>query len=115
MVKAAIVISVMSLLNPINKNIDTNIVVNHVCEKKVPSQIEVLDLQYKDGLLIINLDENSINYTGGTTAENEFIDTVLKWGFECVGAEKITLRVNDQIDGFPEGTIVYQQKELINK
>lgn len=72
------------------------------------SQIQVLDLQYTKGILLIDLSEELISYGGGNAAEHMIIKELLKWGFENIQADKITLLVDGSIEGFPEGTLIHQ-------
>ncbi|MGL4798900.1 MAG: hypothetical protein ACRCWY_05815 [Cellulosilyticaceae bacterium] len=70
------------------------------------SQIQVLDLQYKEDTLQMNLSKELISYGGGNEAEYQVVTQLLRWGFEEAEAANITLLVEGRSDRFPEGTCI---------
>ncbi|MGL5675104.1 MAG: hypothetical protein ACRDDX_01675 [Cellulosilyticaceae bacterium] len=70
------------------------------------SQIQVLDLQYKEDTLQMNLSKELISYGGGNEAEYQAVSQLLRWGFEEAEAANITLLVEGRSDRFPEGTCI---------
>lgn len=70
------------------------------------SQIEILDLQYEEGVLSIDLSDNVLEYGGGNQAEYQLVQSLLRWGFENTDADHISLLVGGRYDRLPEGTQV---------
>ena len=68
------------------------------------SQIEILDLEYKENILYIDLSEDLIQYGGGTSAEYYIGKTLMTWGFEQTDAKVIRLLIEGQAHTFPEGS-----------
>lgn len=68
------------------------------------SQIEVLDLQYREGVLTVNLSDAFISYGGGNEAEYTSIKYILDWGFAYKEVSHITLEIEGETNLFPEGS-----------
>ncbi len=70
------------------------------------SQIQILDLQYREGVLLMDLSKEIVVYGGGNAAEYQVVSQLLAWAFDQIGAEKLTIKVEGSTMGFPEGTYI---------
>lgn len=68
------------------------------------SQIKVLDLEYKEHILSIDLSKDLLQYGGGTSAEYYIGKKLMSWAFEETDAETIYLLIDGQAYTFPEGS-----------
>lgn len=68
------------------------------------SQIKILDLEYKENILYIDLSNDLVQYGGGTSAEYYIGKTLMTWGFEGTDAKVIKLLIEGQAYTFPEGS-----------
>nr|WP_307992791.1 hypothetical protein [uncultured Niameybacter sp.] len=68
------------------------------------SQIKILDLEYKENILYIDLSHHILQYGGGTSAEYYIGKTLMTWGFEATDAKMINLLIEGQAYTFPEGS-----------
>lgn len=68
------------------------------------SQIKILDLEYKENVLYIDLSNDLLQYGGGTSAEYYIGKTLMTWGFERTDAKVINLLIEGQAYTFPEGS-----------
>lgn len=70
------------------------------------SQITLLDLQYTEGYLVMDLSHQLISYGGGNAVEYQVIKALLDWGFQYEDVDYITLKIEGSTHHFPEGNEV---------
>lgn len=68
------------------------------------SQIEILDLQYKDNVVIIDFSPNIVKYGGGNYTERMIGTLMMEMTFNQTEAKALTLLVEGKTNLFPEGT-----------
>lgn len=72
--------------------------------KWMTSQNKVLEVQWKEGNVTVNLHEDIIGYGGGTYTEYILGALIMEAVFENSEAEVVTILVDGEPDCFPEGS-----------
>lgn len=72
--------------------------------KWMTSQNKVLEVQWKEGHVTVNLHDDMIDYGGGTYTEYILGALIMEAVFENSEAEVLTILVGGKSDGFPEGS-----------
>jgi len=82
----------------------------------IPSQTEILSVQWNEGALIIDVSKDITSYGGGNAMEYEILCELLEMAFSIPEVESFTLLIEGQASCLPEGTqILNYTRERYNE
>lgn len=83
----------------------------------IPSQIEILSVQWNGRELIVDVSEEITSYGGGNATEYEVVSQLLAMAFSIPEVESFTLLIEGEEDHLPEGTQIsgYTRERYMEK
>ena len=73
-------------------------------EEYIPSQTEILSVQWSEGTLTIDVSSDITSYGGGNAMEYAILCGLLEMAFSIPQVESFTLLIEGQASCLPEGT-----------